>query len=63
VGPRRAGLLGLIQNLYAAHEDNRAFLDARFGLTDDVLQPYKKTIELWLYLWSGWVGALVPCGA
>jgi len=44
-----AGLLGLIQNLYAAHQDNRAFLHARFGLADDVLQPYKQTIEQWLY--------------
>jgi hypothetical protein len=44
-----AGLLGLIQNLYAAHADNRAFLHARFGLAEDVLQPYKRTIERWLY--------------
>jgi hypothetical protein len=45
----RSGLLGLIQNLYTAQSDNRAFLHARFGLSDDVLQPYKKTIEQWLY--------------
>jgi hypothetical protein len=45
----RAGFLGLIQNLYVAHQDNRAFLHARFGLADDVLQPYKRTIEQWLY--------------
>jgi hypothetical protein len=45
----RGGLLGLIQNLYDADEGNRAFLHARFGLADDVLQPYKKTIEQWLY--------------
>jgi hypothetical protein len=44
-----AGLLGLIQNLYSANENNRAFLHARFGLADDVLQPYKKMIEQWLY--------------
>jgi hypothetical protein len=41
----RGGLLGLIQNLYDADEGNRAFVHARFGLTDDVLQPYKRTIE------------------
>jgi hypothetical protein len=45
----RAGLLGLIQNLYTADPGNRAFLHARFGLADDVLQPYKKAIERWLY--------------
>jgi hypothetical protein len=45
----RAGLLGLVQNLYTAQADTRTFLHARFGLTDDVLQPYKKMIEQWLY--------------
>jgi hypothetical protein len=43
------GLLGLIQDLYSAHVENRAFLYARFGLADDVLQPYKNTIEQWIY--------------
>jgi hypothetical protein len=45
----RAGLIGLVQNLYAASKDNQAFLHARFALGDDVLKPYKATIDrsLW----------------
>src|SRR5260370_34227519 len=45
----RAGLLGLVQDLYAAHPDNRSFLHARFGLGEDVLEPYKQTIDRWLW--------------
>jgi hypothetical protein len=45
----RAGLLGLVQDLYAAHQDNRMFLHARFGLGEDVLEPYKQTIDRWLW--------------
>ena len=45
----RTGLLGLVQDLYAAHQDNRTFLHARFGLGDDVLKPYKQTIDRWLW--------------
>jgi hypothetical protein len=45
----RAALLGLIQSLYSAHKDNQAFLHARFGLAEDVLEPYKKTIDRWLW--------------
>jgi hypothetical protein len=45
----RLALTGLIQNLYAASKDNQAFLHARFGLGDDVLAPYKETIERWLW--------------
>jgi hypothetical protein len=45
----RAGLIGLVQDLYAASKDNQAFLHARFGLGDDVLKPYKATIERWLW--------------
>jgi len=45
----RAALLGLVQNLYAAHKDNQTFLHARFGLGEDVLEPYKKTIDRWLW--------------
>lgn len=45
----RAGLLGLVQDLYAADKDNQAFLHARFGLGDDVLKPYKTTIDRWLW--------------
>ncbi len=45
----RAGLIGLVQDLYAASKDNQAFLHARFGLGDDVLKPYKTTIDRWLW--------------
>src|SRR6202140_1208833 len=45
----RAGLLGLVQDLYAAHPDNRTFLHTRFGLGEDVLEPYKQTIDRWLW--------------
>ena len=45
----RARLLCLIQSLYAAHKDNQTFLHARFGLGEDVLEPYKKTIDRWLW--------------
>jgi hypothetical protein len=41
----RAGLLGLVQDLYAASKDNQAFLHARFGLGNDVLKVYKKVID------------------
>ena len=44
----RAGLLGLVQDLYAASKDNKAFLHARFGLGDDPLAPYKDAISLWI---------------
>jgi len=45
----RLGLLGLIQDLYAAHKDNRIFLHARFGLGEDVLAPYKEALDRWLW--------------
>ena len=45
----RAGLLGLVQALYAASKDNQAFLHARLHLGDDVLKPYKATIDRWLW--------------
>jgi hypothetical protein len=44
----RAGLLGLVQGLYAAHKDNQAFLHARLGLGEDVVEPYKQTLDRWL---------------
>jgi hypothetical protein len=43
------GLLGLIQDLYAANKDNRTFLHARFGLGQDVLAPYKEALDRWLW--------------
>jgi hypothetical protein len=36
----RTALLELIQSLYLAH---------RFGLVEDVLEPYKKTIDRWIW--------------
>ena len=45
----RAALLGVLQDLYAADEGNRAFLHARFGLGEDPLQAYKKTVDRWLW--------------
>jgi hypothetical protein len=45
----RAALPGLVQDLYAASKDNRAFPHARFGLGGDVLDPYKATIDRWLW--------------
>jgi hypothetical protein len=45
----RAALLGLIQGLYTAHKDNQTFLHARFGLGEDVLEPYKRILDRWLW--------------
>jgi hypothetical protein len=45
----RPGLLALIQDLYNSHKDNQRFLHARFGLGDDVLKPYKETLDRWLW--------------
>jgi hypothetical protein len=45
----RLGLLGLIQDLYAANKENRTFLHARFGLGQDVLAPYKEALDRWLW--------------
>lgn len=45
----RPGLVGLVQDLYAASKDNQTFLHARFGLGDDVLKPYKVAIDRWLW--------------
>lgn len=45
----RPALLGLMQDLYRAHKDNQTFLHARFGLGEDLLRPYKETIDRWLW--------------
>jgi hypothetical protein len=45
----RIELLGLVQDLYATHKDNQTFLHARFGLGEDVLEPYKQTLDRWLW--------------
>ena len=44
----RAGLRGLVQDLYAASKDNQAFLHARLGLGHDQLQPFKANISRWI---------------
>ena len=43
------GLIGLVQDLYAASKDNQAFLHARLHLGEDVLKPYKEAIDRWLW--------------
>ena len=45
----RAGLFALVQDLYAASKDTQAFLHTRLHLGDDVLKPYKATIDRWLW--------------
>ncbi len=42
-------MLALVQDLYIASKDNQAFLHARFGLGNDVLNPYKASIDRWLW--------------
>jgi hypothetical protein len=44
----RAGLLGLIQDLYAMDKGNKAFLHARLGLGSDQRAPYKAIISRWI---------------
>lgn len=44
----RAGLLGLVQDLYAVGNDNQTFLHARLGLGSDPLAPYKAIISRWI---------------
>ncbi len=44
----RPALLDLIQDLYAASKNNQSFLHARFALGEDVLEPYKATIDRWV---------------
>ena len=44
----RAGLRGLLQDLYAASKENQAFLHSRLGLGDDQLKPYKANISRWI---------------
>ena len=44
----RAGLQGLVQDLYAASKNNQAFLHARLGLGHDQLKPTKSIISRWI---------------
>ena len=41
----RSGLIGLVQDLYAASKENQVFLHSRFGLGDDPLKPYKARLS------------------
>jgi hypothetical protein len=45
----RAGLLVLLQDLYASNKENQIFLHARLALSTDILKPYKTTIARWLW--------------
>lgn len=44
----RVDLYGLLQDLYAASTENRAFFHARLGLGTDELGPYKAALSRWL---------------
>jgi hypothetical protein len=44
----RAGLLGLVQDLYHVDKVNKAFLHARLGLGSDQLAPCKMIISRWI---------------
>lgn len=44
----RASMLDLLQDLYAASKDNKAFLHTRFGLGDNPLECYKGMIRQWI---------------
>ena len=38
----------LVQALYATGKENKVFLHTRFGLGNDVLEPYKATHSRWV---------------
>ncbi|MFH1624429.1 MAG: hypothetical protein ABID54_04650 [Pseudomonadota bacterium] len=42
-------LVKLVADLYRFSKENQAFLHARFGIGDDPLVPYKKTIDACMY--------------
>jgi hypothetical protein len=44
-----AGLVGIVQSLYAASKDNQTLLHTRLALEDDALKPYKALIDRWLW--------------
>jgi hypothetical protein len=44
----RAGLQGLVQDMYALSKDNQAFLHTRLSLGTDQLKPYKASISRWI---------------
>lgn len=42
-------LLMLIKDLYALNKNNKTFIEARYQMSDDTLEPYKKIISDALY--------------
>ena len=44
-----ASLVGLDPGSLRALKDNQTFLHARFGLCEDMLRPYKETMDRWLW--------------
>src|SRR5262249_23304083 len=44
----RAGLLGLVQDLYSLDKGNKAFLHARLGLGPEHLAAYRAIISRWI---------------
>lgn len=42
-------LVQLVSDLYRLSKENQAFFHARFGIGDDPLAPYKKTIDACMY--------------
>lgn len=42
-------LISLLKDLYSLSEKNQLFLHTRFGVTPDILRPYKKLIEACMY--------------
>jgi hypothetical protein len=45
----RAGLLGLVKDLYALRPENRAFVAARLEIGGDPLAPFKNVISRWVF--------------
>lgn len=45
----RAGLLGLVKDLYALRPENRAFVAARLHIGSDPLTPFKMVISRWMF--------------
>ena len=41
--------MGLLQDLYAVNKENQTLRHTRFGLGEDVLKPYKETLDRWLW--------------
>lgn len=45
----RAGLLGLVKDLYSLRPENRAFVAARLHIGSDPLMPFKMVISRWTF--------------